>query len=170
MRGHYGEIEPSSATLAQDGLPEYGHSGKDPLKHSAKDGNWTRTTEDREWDSFILSLSYPDQGRRKDRQWDSFILSLSYHDPDHGEDRLGDTFVLPLSYHDPGHGEDSEIHSFSHWDIMTDPIKYLWLMTVSWVKLVWLWVVTEKQLSSDKNVDRLGSRGLGWKVKVAHSH
>ena len=34
-----------------------------------------------------------------DRQWDTFILALSYHDPDRREDRQWDIFILPLSYH-----------------------------------------------------------------------
>jgi len=35
-------------------------------------------------------------------------------------DRKWTSFVLPLSYHDPGmERTDSEIHSFSHWAIMT---------------------------------------------------
>jgi len=77
--------------------------------------------EDRQWDIFILSLSYHDPGHREDRQWDTFILSLSYHDPSHGEDRQWDIFILSLSYHDPGHREDRQwdIYSFSHWAIMT---------------------------------------------------
>ena len=44
-----------------------------------------------------LNLSH-----REDRQWDTFILSLSYLDPGHWENRQWDTFILPLSYHDPG--------------------------------------------------------------------
>ena len=38
------EIEPFSATLAQDGLAEYDQPGKNPLKYSAVAGNWTRAT------------------------------------------------------------------------------------------------------------------------------
>ena len=33
------EIEPFSATLAQNGLAEYDQSGKNPLKYSAMAGN-----------------------------------------------------------------------------------------------------------------------------------
>jgi len=47
-------------------------------------------------------------GHGEDRQWDTFILPLSYHDPGHREDRQWDTFILPLSYHDPGHEEDRQ--------------------------------------------------------------
>ena len=39
---HWGEIEPFSATLAQDGLAECNQPGKNPLKYSAVAGNWTR--------------------------------------------------------------------------------------------------------------------------------
>ena len=41
---YWGEIEPFSATLAQDGLAEYDQWGKNPLKHSAVAGNRTRAT------------------------------------------------------------------------------------------------------------------------------
>jgi len=41
---HWGEIEPSSAMLAQDGLVECDQPGKNPLKYSATAGNWTRDT------------------------------------------------------------------------------------------------------------------------------
>ena len=41
---HWGEIEPFSATLAQDGLAECDQPGKNPLKYSAVAGNWTRAT------------------------------------------------------------------------------------------------------------------------------
>jgi len=34
-----------------------------------------------------------------------------------------DTFILRLSYHNPGRGEDSEIHSYSHWAIMTRAVE-----------------------------------------------
>ena len=64
--------------------------------------------EDRQWDTFILLLSYHDPGHREARQWDSFILPLSYHGPGHEEDRQWDTFILPLSYHDPSHEEDMQ--------------------------------------------------------------
>ena len=37
-------------------------------------------------------------GHWENRQWDTFILPLSYHDPGHGEDRQWDTFIFPLSY------------------------------------------------------------------------
>ena len=40
----WGEIEPFSATLAQDGLAEFDQPGKNPLKYSAVAGNWTRAT------------------------------------------------------------------------------------------------------------------------------
>jgi len=40
------------------------------------------------------------QGGGEGRQWDIFILPLSYHDSGHGEARQWDTFILPLSYHD----------------------------------------------------------------------
>ena len=36
----------------------------------------------------------------ENRQWNTFILPLSYHVPSQGEDRQWDTFILPLSYHD----------------------------------------------------------------------
>ena len=68
--------------------------------------------EDREWDSFILSLSYHDPGHREDRQGDSFILPLGYYDPGHREDRQWDSFILPLGYHDSGHREDRQWDSF----------------------------------------------------------
>ena len=41
---HWREIEPFSATLAQDGLAECDQSEKNPLKYSAMAGNWTRAT------------------------------------------------------------------------------------------------------------------------------
>ena len=41
---HWREIEPFSATLAQDGLVEYDQPGKNLLKCSAVVGNWTRAT------------------------------------------------------------------------------------------------------------------------------
>jgi len=41
---HWGEIEPFSATLAQDGLVECDQPGKNPLKYSAVVGNRTRAT------------------------------------------------------------------------------------------------------------------------------
>ena len=41
---HWGEIEPLSATLAQDGLAECDQPGKNPLKYSSMAGNWTRAT------------------------------------------------------------------------------------------------------------------------------
>ena len=41
---HWGEIEPFSATLDQDGLAECDQPGKIPLKYSAMAGNWTRAT------------------------------------------------------------------------------------------------------------------------------
>ena len=56
--------------------------------------------EDKQWDTFILLLSYHDPGHGEDRQWHTFILLLSYHDPGHGEDRQWHTFIVPLSYHD----------------------------------------------------------------------
>jgi len=56
--------------------------------------------EDRQWDTFILPLSYHDPGHGEDRQWDTFILSLTYYDQCRGEDRQWDTFILPLSYQD----------------------------------------------------------------------
>jgi len=90
---------------------------KNTVKYSATAGNWTRATgridseihsptelswprqwEDRQWNSFILPLSYHDPGHREDRQWDTFILPLSYHDAGHREDRQWDSFILPLSY------------------------------------------------------------------------
>ena len=40
----WGEIEPFSATLAQDGLAECDQPEKNPLKYSAVAGNWTRAT------------------------------------------------------------------------------------------------------------------------------
>jgi len=40
----WGEIEPFSATLAQDGLADCDQSGTNPLKYSAMAGNWTRAT------------------------------------------------------------------------------------------------------------------------------
>ena len=52
-------------------------------------------------------LSWP--GHREGRQWDTFILPLSYH----GEDRQWDTFILPLSYHDPDPGEEIERDTFA---------------------------------------------------------
>jgi len=48
------------------------------------------------------------------------LSQLSYHDPGHWEDRQWATFILSLSYHDPGQERtDSELHSLSHWAIMT---------------------------------------------------
>jgi len=41
---HWGEIEPFSATLAQDGLAEWDQPGKNPLKYSAVARYWTRAT------------------------------------------------------------------------------------------------------------------------------
>jgi len=41
---HWGEIEPFSATLAQDGLAECDQPEKNPLKYSEVAGNWTRAT------------------------------------------------------------------------------------------------------------------------------
>ena len=40
----WGEIEPFSATLAQDGLAECDQLRKNPLKYSAVAGNWARVT------------------------------------------------------------------------------------------------------------------------------
>jgi len=74
--------------------------------------------KDRQWDIFILLLSYHDPGHREDRKWDTFILPLSYHDPGHGVDKQWDTFILPLSYHDPGHREDRQ------WDTFILPLSY----------------------------------------------
>ena len=86
---------------------------KNPFKHSAMAGNWTRATERTDSElQVILSLSYHDLGHREDGQWDIFILPLSYHDSGHGEDRQWDTFILPLSYHHPGHREDRQWYSF----------------------------------------------------------
>jgi len=123
-------------------------------------GDWTRATE--RTDSEILSFSHwaiMTQGHGEDRQWDTFILPLSYHDPGprggqtvgyiysptelswpratgrtdsgvhlfshwaimtqgRGEDRLWEIFILPLSYHDPGHGEDRQ------WDTFILPLNY----------------------------------------------
>jgi len=52
---------------------------------------------DRQWNTFILPLSYQDPGHGEDRQW---AIPLSYHDQGHREDRQWDTFILPLSYCD----------------------------------------------------------------------
>jgi len=41
---HWGEIQPFSATLAQDGLAECDQTGKNLLKYSAVVGNWTRAS------------------------------------------------------------------------------------------------------------------------------
>jgi len=44
---HWAEIEPFSATLAQDGLAECDQSGKNPLKYSAVAGIEPGPREDR---------------------------------------------------------------------------------------------------------------------------
>jgi len=41
---HWGEMEPFPATLAQDGLAEWGQPGNNPSKYSVDGGNWTHTT------------------------------------------------------------------------------------------------------------------------------
>jgi len=91
------------------------------------------------WDTFILPLSYHDPAMERTgneihsfsrraimtRPWRGLAMryihspaELSW--PGHGEDRQWDTFILPPSYHDPAmERTDSEIHSFSHWAIMT---------------------------------------------------
>jgi len=56
VRRHWGEIEPFSATLAQDGLAECDQSGKNPLKYSAVAGNWTQSIK--KTDSEIHSFSH----------------------------------------------------------------------------------------------------------------
>ena len=94
---HWGEIEPFSATLAEDDLAECGQSGKNPLKYSAMPRNWTRE----QWDTFIL------------------YLSLSYHDPDHREDSEIHSFSHWVIMTRATEGTASEIHSFAHWAIMT---------------------------------------------------
>ena len=44
VRCHWGEIEPCSTTLTQDGLAECDQPGNNPLKNSAMAGNWNRET------------------------------------------------------------------------------------------------------------------------------
>jgi len=88
---HWGEIEPFSATLAQDGLAECDRPGKNPLKILRR--GWELNPghgEDRQW---AISLSYHHPGRGEDRHW---AILLSYHDPGHGEDKQ---WAIPLSYH-----------------------------------------------------------------------
>ena len=36
--------------------------------------------QDRQWGTFVLSMSYHNPGHRKDRQWETSVFSLSYHD------------------------------------------------------------------------------------------
>jgi len=75
--------------------------------------------DDRRWYTFILlEPSWPEP-----RGWQTVIYIHSLTElswPGPGEDRRLYTFILPLSYHDPGLGRTaSDIHSFSHWAIMT---------------------------------------------------
>jgi len=86
--------------------------------HSPTELSWPGHGEDRQWDLFILPLSYHDPGHGEDRQWDTSILLLSYHDQGHGEDRQWDAFILSLSYHGPGRREDRQ------WDTFILPLSY----------------------------------------------
>ena len=95
VRCYWGESEPFSATLAQNGLAECDQPGKNPLKCCVMARNWTRATR-----RYIrLSLSYHDPAHGEDRLWDTFVLPLSYLYLGHGKGRQWDTFVLPLSYY-----------------------------------------------------------------------
>ena len=90
--------------------------------------------------------------------------------PGHGEDRQWDTFILPLSYHNPGHREDtvrhihsptelwwhtertdSEIHSFSHWAIMTWAMEWTDSEIPSfshWAIMTWAMEWTDSEIPS----------------------
>ena len=60
-------------------------------------------------------------GHREDRQWETFILPLSYHDsgPQRGQTVRYIHFSTELSWLWATERTDSEIHSFSLWAIMT---------------------------------------------------
>jgi len=75
----------------------------------------TRATErtDSEIHSFF-HWAIMTRGHWEDRQWDTFILPLSYHNPGHREDRPRDTFILSLSFHEWSHGDKKcSNHSYS---------------------------------------------------------
>ena len=78
------------------------------------------------WVGRLWSARELNPGHGEDRQWDSFILPLSYHDPGHGEDRQWDSFILPLSYYDPGHGEDKQ------WDSFIIPLSSYDIFALRW--------------------------------------
>ena len=62
-----GEIEPLSATLAQDGLAECDQPKKNPLKYSAVAGNWTRAT--RRTNSELSHWAIMTDGKQHKEQW-----------------------------------------------------------------------------------------------------
>jgi len=73
---HWGEIEPFSATLAQDWLAECDQPGKNPLKYSVTTGNWTQAME--RMDSEIRSFSDWAIMTRATEGTDSEIHSFSH--------------------------------------------------------------------------------------------
>ena len=96
----WGEIEPFSATLAEDGLVECDQPRKHPLKYSAIAGNWTRATG--RTHSEIHSFSHWAIITQAMERTDSEIHSLSHWAimTRAMEGRQLDTFILPLSYRD----------------------------------------------------------------------
>jgi len=131
-----------TATLVQNRLSECDQPRKNPLKYIAMTGNWTRAMErtDKEIHSFF-HWAIMNPGYWVDRQWDTFVLPLSYHEPGpwRGQTVRYIHFSTELSWLGLWRAQtvryihsstelswtrsmertDSEIHSFSHWAIMT---------------------------------------------------
>ena len=138
---HWREIEPFSATLAQDGLAVCNWLGKIPWNTLSRPGMEPKPLRGQTMRYIHFPLGYHDSGYGQHRQWDTFISHWGIM-----------TRVMDST--------DSETHSFFHWGIMTrlwtaQTVRHIHSSTeVSWLGL---WTgQTVRYIHSSTEVSWLG--------------
>ena len=124
--------------MSEDGLAEW-------IATSSVHGGWGRVGG---VNSHIVCPPWlRTAGYEEDRQWNTFILPLSYHNPGHREDRQWDTFIPPLRYHDClciwRHAKNKWL--FNQW-IRVKMTSWLWKMHIS-LLVRCSWILSESHIN-----------------------